>query len=159
MDDYENRRPQKKARLLKVGDEREWYDRAPNDDELNRRLEKIRRNGLLADVVFWVGYPWYGLELIPQEQMPLEKPPFVGTPWHISLGTYNDDSRNYHTVIQEVQQKFAKPKMVRLIFNYLRDNGYAQLDPEADPIASNPLIQRLKALDSYYREIDLHISM
>ena len=74
----EDNRTRKKVQLLKVGDGREWYDRAPPDDELKRRQDYIRRNGLLANVVVWNSYPYYGLEIIPLEQMPLDKPPWVG---------------------------------------------------------------------------------
>ena len=141
------------------GDAREWYDRVPPDDEFKRRQDYLRRNGLLANVVIWNSYPYFGLEVIPLEQMPTNQPPWVGSPWHITLGIQGEHSKVYNPLIRDFQQRFARPKKVRLQFNYLKDNGYAQLDPKRDPIASDKQIKQLKALDPFQRGVDLHISM
>ena len=56
-------------------------------------------------------------------------------------------------------RRFARPQRVRLQFKYFNETGYAQLEPRRDPIASDPQVKELKALDPTYRNIDLHISM
>ena len=139
--------------------ERIWYARVPVDKEYWSRVDFLRRNGLLANVLSWQSEEFYGLEVRPLERMATDKPPWIGSPWHITIGTLGPHTQPYHSKIRDLMRRFARPQRVRLQFAHFNDRGHAQLEPKRDPIASDPQVKELKALDPTYRNIDLHISM
>ena len=139
--------------------ERIWYVRAPVDSTYWRRVDVLRNNGLLADVVSWSSTGYFGLEVRPLETFPTDRPPWIGSPWHITVGTLGEHSQAYNTQIRDFLRRFARPQRVRLQFQHFNANGYAELDPQRCPIASDPQVVELKHRDPTQRDIALHISM
>ena len=143
---------------------RTWEERAPSDEVFEQRKEELKSQGIQAAVGLWVSgneqypdSPLIGLEVRPMSRphMILNRPPSYGTPWHISVGF----ASNPPTAEQEAfTKKYAHPRVLTLYFHYINDKGYAELDPDKDPIASDPVVKAFHK-SSYYSYKELHISL
>ena len=145
--------------------EREWYDRAPPDDVFETRKREIENQGIQVVISLWVSGsesnpddPLIGFQVRPLngQHMVLDRPPAYGTPWHISVGfAKNPPSPEQRAFMR----RFAHPRIVRLRFSEIKWNGVATLDPERDPIASDPVVKAFHASDPWYADRPLHISL
>ena len=145
--------------------EREWYDRMPDDQTFQVKKQRLYDNGMSATVVFWAGpnewapqWPLIGLEVRPdrQEDMLSTHHGAVGNQYHISIAQYTG---SFTKELRDFAAKYQQPRRVHLHFDYIKDNGYASLDKNRDPIASDPVVRALAQTDPKFGARDLHISM
>ena len=141
-------------------DLRPWETRAPDDRAFHRRIQHLYEHGLEAEVKNWRSGKWFGLEVTPNpgHRMATDLPPFVGSPWHLTVGTVGDHSRGYHVLIRDLMRRYARPCDMQLRFSRIKWNGIAELAHD-DPVMQDPLVQQVKALDPAYRYIPLHVTM
>ena len=142
------------------GEEREWYARTPDDDEFERRKLILYRDGLGVNISSWQSKNYFGLKVtpLPGEQMVTDLPPYVGSPWHITLGTTGEHSQEYNTRIRTLMQRYGRPRQARLRFSKITWNGIAYLEHD-DPVATDPYVQAVHRRDPYQRRIPLHVTM
>ena len=139
----------------------DWYGRAPQDEEFMRRRQKIEDRGLLCRVRLWVTgdnnnpeNPLLGLQVVPVEQSLTNAPATHSGVWHISVAFHSTENKELERAFIA---KYSAPRKLRLFFDHIAWNGVSRLDPERDPIASDPVVKNLHQA-SYYRQRQLHIS-
>ena len=144
---------------------REWHDRMPDDDVYEQKRTALERDGLRAEVAFWVSSnagepdnPLVGLEVRPEDPSKMlgSHPTGVGSPYHISIAQYTGVMT---PELRAFALKFERPQRVHLQFERVSNNAYAELHKTKDPIASDPVVKALAASDPKYGQRNLHISM
>jgi hypothetical protein len=97
----------------------------------------------------WAARPLYWIRVRPVDQnaLPTTGPP--SSEYHISLLHY---APNRRALLRELESRYGEPHVVTLRGNMR--GAMFELDPEADPIASDPLIQQANETGR-----QLHISM
>jgi hypothetical protein len=97
----------------------------------------------------WAARPLYWIRVRPVDQsvLPTTGPP--SSEYHISLLHYAPNKR---AILRELESRYGEPQIVTLR-GHIRGAMF-ELDPEEDPIASDPLIQQANETGK-----ELHISM
>ena len=153
---------QAKLRERPDGEEVPWGTRAVDDESFKQHQENIRTNGLNAKISLFISgnnanqdSALIGLKIEPLEPIMTTKPPYTGTPWHISVGFTNDDG----TLSKEATAfigKYLQPKTVRLKIREVRWNAVTYLADD-DSLVLDPIIHDFHQ-SSYYKDKPLHIS-
>jgi hypothetical protein len=101
------------------------------------------------DRIGWTANPLYYIRVRPvnQDALPTTSPP--SKEYHISLLHYSPDKR---AILRQLEERYGNTQVVTLR-GYM-SGAMFELDPELDPIASNPLVQRANETGR-----PLHISM
>ena len=144
-------------------EDKDWYGRAPDDNEYQKRKQHLLEHGLLCRVKTSIGgsstypmEPLLSLQVIPLETPLMLKPAKHNPAWHISIGFHNRNNRHFETAFFE---KYGFWKDVRLQFWSINDQAYAQLDTNKCPIATDPVIRALhQAPGNHYKDRPLHVS-
>jgi hypothetical protein len=92
------------------------------------------------------------------EWFPLKRRPNPWSPWHISI-CYNTDPIS-EADVRYVHKHFNNKLLrLRIIWTERRTGTSLELDPQRDPIASDPVVSRLFKNGSYGWKGHLHISV
>ena len=156
-------REAKQGKWPSLPDDPDWYGRAPDDDEYQRRKQHLLQHGLLCRVKTSIGgssaypmVPLLSLQVIPLEVPLMIKPAKHNRVWHISIGFHNVNNRSLEEAFFE---KYGTWTTVRLRFEHINDQAFAALDTSSCPIATDPIIQAMhQAPGNYYKNRPLHIS-
>ena len=97
--------------------------------------------------------PLFALEVIPQQRLPTSQPPNTATPYHISISFYDPAQRRDFTALEA---RYSKWRTVTLK-GFIRGLAF-YLDEKRDPIARDPLLQRIFK-SGHYGHKGLHISL
>ena len=153
---------QARIRQRPDGEEIPWETRAVNNESFQQHQDNIRTNGLNARISLFISgnnaYPnsaLIGFKIEPLEPIMTTKPPYTGTPWHISVGFTNDDG----TVSKEATafiEKYLQPKTVHLKISKVSWNAVTYLADD-DSLVVDPIMQAFHQ-SSYYKDKPLHIS-
>ena len=152
----------------------EWYDRLHPGFTYDYLWKRIQDHGIDVECsVVWLtsletphdprnsGYPEYPLLAIqvtpvPGQYFPTRRPTNVWGPWHVSI-CYKSDPYTTHDLAYLIN-KFDN-KVVRLVLEPAEtyEGTRLDLDRNRDPIASDPVVQKLHD-NGYYRGRPFHIS-
>ena len=150
------------TRLRETHEEVPWEERAVNNESFEQYQDKIRTNGLNAKISLFIsGSNSYensaliGLKIEPLESIMTTKPPYIGTPWHISVGFTNDDGSLSEQAVAFIE-KYLVPKTIRLQIREVSWNAVTYLADD-DSLVQDPIIQAFHK-SSYYKDKPLHIS-
>ena len=160
----EEERGAARAGYRKAGAARTWEERAPPDEDYDRLARDLERTGLRAVVRLWISgnsdwpeNPIIGLEVRPLrgENTLMHRAPNFGTPWRISIGFAKNPPTEEQVAFAE---HYRRPRVVNLQIKRINYTGYAELDTERDPIATDPIVQAVHR-NSFYKDRPLHISL
>jgi hypothetical protein len=99
----------------------------------------------------WAANPLYWIRVRPVNQAALPTTGPVSSEYHISLLNYSGTPAK-RALFRELEKHYGKPRVVTLR-GHMQGSMF-ELDPEADPVASDPLIQQANETGK-----PLHISM
>jgi len=153
-------RAAQEGRRPELENDTDWYGRAPQDEDFQRRKQQIEDRGLLCQVLPWVSgdnsypdEPLLGLQVVPIEEALTNAPATHSKVWHISVAFHSTENKELESAFIA---RYSVPRRLRLLFNRIGWNGVSDLDPVRDPIASDPVVKNLHQA-SYYKRKPLHI--
>ncbi len=139
-----------------------WEDRAVHEDLFANYQYNLPWTRIDAELSLFISgnnaYPdnaLIGLKVEPKEAIMTFRAPYLGTPWHISVGFSNDDGSLSNEAIAFIT-KYQKPRRQRLQVKKPRWNAVTDLKA-SDALVVDPVVRAFHQ-SSYYREIDLHIT-
>ena len=139
-----------------------WEERATHEDVFAQHQWDLPTTGLRAKLSLWISgnndYPdnaLIGFKVEPQQPIMTFRAPYVGTPWHISVGFSNDDGSLSAEALAFIS-KYSIPREVTLRIKEVRWNAVTDL-ADNDPIVSDPIVHAFHQ-SSYYRRKAIHIT-
>ena len=153
----------------------EWWDRLHPGFTYEYLWQRMRDYGIDVECsVVWLtsletphdpdnsGYPEYPLlaiqvKPVQGQYFPTRRPTNVWSPWHVSI-CFKSDPHTIHDIAYLVN-KFDD-KVVRLVLEPTETyrGSSIDLDTNRDPIASDPIVQKLHS-NGYYGGKPIHISL
>jgi hypothetical protein len=144
------------------GEEVPWGSRAVHTAQYEEHQRELPQKGLRVKISLFIsgnnafpGYALIGLTIVPLEAIMTFRAPYLGTPWHISVGFSNEDgslSREASAFIE----KFLTPQEVHLKIKNVAWNAVAYLADD-DSITSDPVVKSFHQ-SSHYSQKPLHIT-
>ncbi len=139
-----------------------WDDRAVHEDLFANYQYTLPWTGIDAELSLYISgnnaYPnnaLIGLKVEPKEAIMTYRAPYLGTPWHISVGFSNDDGSLSDEAIAFIT-KYQKPRRQRLEIEKPRWNAVTDLKAN-DDLVLDPVVRAFHQ-SSYYKHKDLHIT-
>ena len=139
-----------------------WDDRAVHEDLFANYQYTLPWTGIDAELSLYISgnnaYPnnaLIGLKVEPKESIMTYRVPYLGTPWHISVGFSNDDGSLSDEAIAFIT-KYQKPRRQRLEIEKPRWNAVTDLKAN-DDLVLDPVVRAFHQ-SSYYKHKDLHIT-
>ena len=144
------------------GAEVPWEERATHEDVFAEHQRDLPKTGLRAKLSLWISgnndYPesaLIGLNVEPHQPIMTYRAPYLGTPWHISVGFSKDDG-SLSTEALAFINKYSTPREVTLKIKEVRWNAVTDL-ADNDPIVSDPIVHAIHQ-SSYYKHKAIHIT-
>ena len=146
-----------------VGEMVPWYQRAVHDDVFRQHQWNLPWYGLNVRISLYISgtnsYPTntlIGLKVEPKEPIMTFRAAWRGTPWHISVGSTNNDGSLSQEAIAFINA-YSEPRILRLRIRNVQDNAITNL-AHNDPIVMDPIVHNFWKSSDYKDQDTLHIT-
>ncbi len=139
-----------------------WEDRAVHDNLYANYQYTLPWTGIDAELSLFISgsneYPnntLIGLKVVPKQAIHTYRAPYLGTPWHISVGFSNDDGSLSNEALAFIT-KYHKPRRQTLTVQEPRWSAVTDLRAD-DVLVLDPIVRAFHQ-SSYYKHKELHIT-